>query len=392
MEAPVEAPVPHVPLLHIFSFLDAASLLRAGQVSKYWNRMADNESLWRWPGRWAAPQELRWKQLFLAHGRRELRMARARPQDFSYREARGRLGILKPMAYLTGNDPTQSGQRSILCSASTRRMLFAWDVQEVGDSAGDIHTLTVPGLEHLSRVHAFDHTVNHLHCSPNGKWVFAGATLQLMMPKVFAAQFLLRPQAGEDSRQWASLPLAFCSQACWARQRASRVTMMIQQSSFRRTGFSTFDLAARTAADGAAVVEAHQVASFMLPNRMERPFQMGVQDGAAIVLQSGSHLLLFSIQGTLLQRFDHHQRHICHLWTDALHVVTTAMDDFLHLYVWEEGGLGPRLRSCCHLEQRRADPTPSCFPSYSVCDNASVVCVVTRNRETSVLVMYSLPP
>ncbi|CAK6435939.1 unnamed protein product [Pipistrellus nathusii] len=365
------------------------------------------------------------------------------------------------MAYLTGSDPTQSGQRSILCSASTRRMLFAWDVQEgtmiwaspvqqttimylatlperglavtvdhqdtvkvwncreadalatrslpkpclsldafvvdggavamVGDSAGDIHTLTVPLLERVSRVHAFDHTVNHLRFSPNGKWVFAGATLQLMMPKVFAAQFLLRPQAGGDSRQWASLPLAFCSQACWARQRANRVTMMIQQSSFRRTGFSTFDLAARTAADGTAVVEAHRVASFMLPNRMERPFQMGVQDGTAIVLQSGSHLLLFSIQGTLLQRFDHHQRHICHLWTDALHVVTTAMDDFLHLYMWEEGP-APRLRSCCHLEQRRADPTPSCFPSQAACDNASVVCVVSRNRETSVLVMYSLPP
>ncbi|XP_054563978.1 F-box/WD repeat-containing protein 12 [Eptesicus fuscus] len=458
-------PLPEVPMLHVFSFLDAASLLRAGQVSKYWSKMADDEHLWRslcrsrWRGPWEAPQVPAWKQLFLAQARRELRMARARPQDFSYREATGSLGILGPLAYLSGSGPSLTGQKSILCSVSSRRMLYAWDVQEgsmiwsspaqraaikylatlpqrslaftvdqekavkvwncrdaeplatrsmpkrcfslepvltddspvlmVGDSEGDIHTLTVPQLDSVSLVHAFNYTVDHLHCSPNRKWVFAGGTHPHMMPKVFSAEGLLRP--GDGAPLCASLPSAFCSQACWALRCANRVTMMFRRALFRRTGFSTFDLAARSPAGG-TVVEAHQVASFMLPDGMESPFRMGVRDGTTIVFNSGCHLFLFSIHGGLLQRFDHHQDAICHLWMDSLHVLTASMDNYLHLYAWQEGGCGSRLRSCCHLEQRRADPTPSCYYSMALCDSASVVCVVSRSREASVLVMYSLTP
>ncbi|KAK1332725.1 hypothetical protein QTO34_007408 [Cnephaeus nilssonii] len=536
VEVQVQVPLPEVPMLHVFSFLDAASLLRAGQVSKpgvswpLWCPLADSRrhvavgpapltlgavlfherdngagvvltggsrspgsprvsqeapsrsdrlcprhgrgprpggresgggrvglaprTRWslcrsRWRGPWEAPQVPAWKQLFLAQARRELRMARARPQDFSYREATGSLGILGPLAYLSGGGPSLTGQKSILCSASSRRMLYAWDVQEgsmiwsspaqratikylatlpqrslaftvdqeetvkvwncrdaeplatrsmpkrcfslepvltddgpilmVGDSEGDIYTLTVPRLDSVSLVHAFNYTVDHLHCSPNRKWVFAGGSHPHMMPKVFSAEGLLRP--GDGAPLCASLPFAFCSQACWALRCANRVTMMFRRALFRRTGFSTFDLAARSPAGG-TVVEAHQVASFMLPDGMESPFRMGVRDGATIVFESGSHLFLFSIHGGLLQRFDHHQDPICHLWMvrapsscraqaptgaahpgsppqDSLHVLTTSMDNYLHLYAWEEGGGSSRLRSCCHLEQRRADPTPS---------------------------------
>ncbi|XP_045435593.1 F-box/WD repeat-containing protein 12 [Pipistrellus kuhlii] len=464
VEVEVQVPLPEVPMLHIFSFLDAASLLQAGQVSKYWNRMANEEHLWRslcrsrWPGSWEAPQECTWKQLFLAQGRRELRMLRAQPQDFSYREAPGGFGVQGPLAYLSGSDPSLTEQRSILCSGSSRCMLFAWDVQEgsliwsspaqwsavkflatlpkrslvvtvdeqntvkvwncrdsrllarrslprccyslellladrfpivmVGDSGGDIYVLTVPQLDILSLVPAFDYSVNHLYCSPNRKWVFAGGSHPHVMPKVFAAQCLLRPS--DTARLWVSLPFAFCSKASWALKCANRVTMMFRRALFRRTGFGTFDLSTRSPA-GRTVVTTQQVASFMLPDGMESPFRMGSWDGTRIVFESGAHLFVFSIHGHMLQRFDHHQDIICHLWMDSVHVLTTSLDNYLHLYMWEEEGQSPRLRSCCHLEQRRADPTPSCYSSMALCDSSSVVCLVTKSREDSILVMYSLP-
>lgn len=114
-------------------------------------------------------------------------------------------------------------------------------------------------------------------------------------------------------------------------------------------------------------MEAHGIASFLLPEWTEGPFRMGVRDRATIIFESGPHLFLFFIHGRLLQRFDHHQDAICSLGMDSLHVLTTAMDNHLHLYVWEEGGRGTRLQSCCHLEQRQADPTPSCYYSRAIC-------------------------
>lgn len=130
---------------------------------------------------------------------------------------------------------------------------------------------------------------------------------------------------------------------------------------------------------------AHQVASFLLPVHMESPIWMGVSDANMIIFESGSRLFLFTINGLLLQQFDDHQRSICNLWVvcmtllsdshfsdsdsgpltsgyplkDSLHVLTTSMDNYLHMYMWEEEGRYPYLRSCCHLEHRRDDSTPS---------------------------------
>lgn len=39
--------LPNVPLLKIFSYLDAYSLLQAAQVNKTWNIVADSDFLWR---------------------------------------------------------------------------------------------------------------------------------------------------------------------------------------------------------------------------------------------------------------------------------------------------------------------------------------------------------
>ncbi|XP_005865404.2 PREDICTED: F-box/WD repeat-containing protein 12-like [Myotis brandtii] len=166
---------------------------------------------------------------------------------------------------------------------------------------------------------------------------------------------------------------------------------MFRRGSCRRTGFSTFDLAEKSSG-GSTVMKARQIAAFMLPDEMEDPLRMGVPDRETIVFESGPYLFLYSIYGHLVHRFSHHQNTICSLWVDSLHVLTTSMDNYLHLYMWEEGGRDPGLLSCCHLEQRRADPRPSCYYSRAICDSASIVCVVSKTLEASVLVMYSLDP
>ncbi|XP_039693565.1 F-box/WD repeat-containing protein 12 [Pteropus medius] len=460
--------LPEVPLLKIFSFLDAFSLLQVCQVNKYWNKVAENDHLWRnlclekWSFCHFSYQCLgapTWKHFFLSQRKRERRMALAQPEDFLYREAAGNLGILEPMAYLSGSSLQMNGrEKSILCTVSSKRMLYAWDVQEgimiwsspvqrssirlletlpqmhlaftvdlegtvkvwncrdedalatltvpkacfsleafltkdgpflmVGNSEGDIYTLTVPELRSISKVNAFKYSVDLLHGSPNKRWVFASGAHQHILPKVFYAKCLLRPSEGKIPLS-VSLPFSSCCRASWAPKRYNRITLMFRRASFRKTGFTTFDLTIERIG-GETVIQAHQVASFLLPVHMESPIWMGVSDANMIIFESGSRLFLFTINGLLLQQFDDHQRSICNLWVDSLHVLTTSMDNYLHMYMWEEEGRYPYLRSCCHLEHRRDDSTPSCYVSKALCDNVSIVCVVSRSRESSILVMYSL--
>nr|XP_035935304.1 F-box/WD repeat-containing protein 12 [Halichoerus grypus] len=183
--------------------------------------------------------------------------------------------------------------------------------------------------------------------------------------------------------------VVFGFRACWAPRRTSRITVMYRRGSFKKTGFTTFELMAERTADRTDI-QAHQVATFLLPLHMESPIWMGVGDGNMIVFESGPSLFLFTISGHLLQRFEDHQRTIGSLWVDSVHVLTTSMDDSLHLYMWEEEGRYPYLRSCCHLERLGSDPAPSCYVSKAICDDMSIVCVVSRIRESSILVMYSL--
>eukprot|EP00071_Canis_lupus_P029496 XP_022263053.1 F-box/WD repeat-containing protein 12 [Canis lupus familiaris] len=494
----MEFQVPDVPLLKIFSFLDAFSLLQASQVNRCWNRVAENDHLWRnlCLKKWSFCNfsqclgSLTWKQFFLKQRKQEYRMALAKPEDFTFREASGNLGILGPMAYLSGNDHTVGGQeKSVICTVSSKHVLCTWDVQEgtmiwsspvqqssimhlatlpqmhlaftvdlegtvkvwncqdedalatlamprvcfsleicltndgpflmVGNSEGDIYTLTVPELRGVSKVNAFKYSVDLLHCSPDRKWIFASGTHQNILPMVFLTECLLKPSEG-NSPLCLSIPFSSCCRACWAPRKTSRVTVMYRRGSFKKTGFTTFDLMAKRTG-GRTDIQAHQVATFLLPVHMESPIWMGVGDGNMIVFESGPYLFLFTISGHLLQRFEDHQRTISNLWVDSVHILTTSMDDSLHLYMWEDEGRYPYLKSCCHLEHIGSDLAPSWFAknthifvgvkfsiinyvplstdfvfsvgsyvSKAICDNMSIVCVVSRIRESSILVMYSL--
>ncbi|XP_044905630.1 F-box/WD repeat-containing protein 12 isoform X1 [Felis catus] len=459
--------LPDLPTLKIFSFLDAFSLLQASQVNREWNRVAENDHLWRnlCLKKWSFCNFSKclgsqtWKQFFLKQTKQEYQMALAQPEDFIFKEATGNLGIIGPMAYLSGNGPTMGGQeKSIICTVSSKHVLYAWDVQEgtmiwsspvqqssithlatlpqmhlaftvdlegtvkvwncqdqdalatfpvsqacfslevcltkdgpflmVGNSEGDIYTLTVPELRGVSKVHAFKYTVDLLHCSPDKKWVFASGTHQNILPRVFFTECLLKPSEGKSPLSL-SIPFSSCCRACWAPRRTSRITLMYRRGSSKKTGFTTFDLMTERTG-GRTVIQAHQVATFLLPVHMESPIWMGASDGNMIVFESGPYLFLFTISGHQLQRFEDHQRTIGNLWADSLHVLTTSMDDSLHVYMWEEEGRYPYLKSCCHLEHIGSDLTPSCYVSKAICDNMSIVCVVSKNRESSILVMYSL--
>uniref|UniRef100_A0A8C8XG63 F-box and WD repeat domain containing 12 n=1 Tax=Panthera leo TaxID=9689 RepID=A0A8C8XG63_PANLE len=387
--------LPDLPTLKIFSFLDAFSLLQASQVNREWNRVAENDHLWRnlCLKKWSFCNFSKclgsqtWKQFFLKQTKQEYQMALAQPEDFIFKEATGNLGIRT--AYLSGNGPTMGGrEKSIICTVSSKHMLYAWDVQEVGNSEGDIYTLTVPELRGVSKVHAFKYTVDLLHCSPDKKWVFASGTHQNILPRVFFTECLLKPSEGKSPLSL-SIPFSSCCRACWAPRRTSRITLMYRRGSSKKTGFTTFDLMTERTG-GRTVIQAHQVATFLLPVHMESPIWMGASDGNMIVFESGPYLFLFTISGHQLQRFEDHQRTIGNLWADSLHVLTTSMDDSLHVYMWEEEGRYPYLKSCCHLEHIGSDLTPSCYVSKAICDNVSIVCVVSKNRESSILVMYSL--
>ncbi|XP_039084000.1 F-box/WD repeat-containing protein 12 [Hyaena hyaena] len=459
--------LPDLPMFKIFSFLDAFSLLQASQVNREWNRAAENHHLWRnlCLKKWSFCNfstclgSQTWKQFFLKQTKLEYRMALAKPEDFVFKEATGNLGILGPIAYLSGNGPTMDGQeRSVICTVSSKHMLYAWDVQEgttiwsspvqqssikhlatlphlhlavtvdlegtvkvwncqdrdalaafpiskacfslevcltkdgpflmVGNSEGDIYTLTVPELRCVSKVHAFKYNVDLLCCSPDKKWIFASGTHQNILPRVFFAECLLKPSEGKSPLSL-SIPFSSCCRACWAPRRTSRVTLMYRRGSFKKTGFTTFDLMTEKTGDR-TVIQAHQIATFLLPLHMESPIWMEASDGNMIIFESGPYLFLFTISGHQLQRFEDHQRTIGNVWADSLHVLTTSMDDSLHVYMWEEEGRYPYLKSCCHLEHIGSNLAPSCYVSKAVCDNMSIVCVVSKSRESSSLVMYSL--
>ncbi|XP_054555135.1 F-box/WD repeat-containing protein 12 isoform X2 [Talpa occidentalis] len=454
----MEIQLPEVPLLRIFSFLDVYSLLQVSQVNRYWNEVAATDSLWRnlclrkWRFcnfSYQCQGTKTWKQFFLTQTMQERRMALAQPEDFNCKEAKGDLGILGPMAYLSGSGHTMDGQeKSVICTVSSKRMLYAWDVQNgtmiwsspvqksrimnlttlpqmhlaftadlegtikvwncqyedalaaldmpranfsleacltkygpflmVANAEGDIYTLTVPELRSVSKVNAFKYSVDFLHFSPDKNWLFACGTYQNILPRVFFTKCLLRPS--EDYAPLSlSLPLSSCCRACWAPRRPNRITLMFRRDSFKKTGFTTFDLTAVKNGDS-IVLQAH----------MENPIWMGVSDGNMIAFESGPYLLLFTINGLMLQQFENHQGTIGYLWADSVHVLTTSMDDSLHIYMWEEEGRYPYLKSCCHLAQKQNDKTPSCYVSKAICDNVSIVCIVSRIRGSSILVMYSL--
>ncbi|XP_030666037.1 F-box/WD repeat-containing protein 12 isoform X2 [Nomascus leucogenys] len=392
----MEIQLPDLALKRIFSFLDLFGLLQASQVNKHWNRIADSDYLWRslslqrWDCSNFTDQHLgthTWKQFFLHQRRKELRLALAQPHNFIYKVTKN-IAFEMELAYLSGNSLTMDEQeKSIICSVSPKQELCAWDVQEVGDDAGDIYTFTLPGLRDVSKVTAFQYGIVLLHCSPDKKWVFACGTYTRTLPQVFLTESLLRPSEGNVPLS-TFLPHKLCVSACWTPKVKNRITLMSQSRTGKKTEFITFDLTTKKTG-GQTVIQACEIASFQVAAHLQCPIWMGASDGYMIVFTSGPYLLLFSITGFLLQRFEDHQAAINNFWVDPCYVLTTS-ENSVHVYMWEEGGRHPYLRSCYHLENTWHDHTTDSCISRVMCDNASIVLRVRKASDSSILVMYSL--
>uniref|UniRef100_A0A2I2ZJD5 F-box and WD repeat domain containing 12 n=1 Tax=Gorilla gorilla gorilla TaxID=9595 RepID=A0A2I2ZJD5_GORGO len=392
----MEIRLPDLALKRIFSFLDLFGLLQVSQVNKHWNRIADSDYLWRslslqrWDCSNFTNQHLgthTWKQFFLHQRRKELQLALAQPHNFVYKVTKN-IAFETELAYLSGNRLTVDEQeKSIICSVSPKQELCAWDVQEVGDAAGDIYTFTLPGLRDISKVTAFQYGIVLLHCSPDKKWVFACGTYSRTLPQVFLTESLLRPSEGSAPLS-TFLPHKLCASACWTPKVKNRITLMSQSSTGKKTEFITFDITTKKTG-GQTVIQAYEIASFQVAAHLKCPIWMGASDGYMIVFTSGPYLLLFSITGFLLQRFEDHQAAINNFWVDPCYVLTTS-ENSVHVYMWEEGGRHPYLRSCCHLENTWHDHTTDSCISSVMCDNASIVLTVTKVSDSSILVMYSL--
>nr|XP_011737508.1 F-box/WD repeat-containing protein 12 isoform X1 [Macaca nemestrina] len=256
----------------------------------------------------------------------------------------------------------------------------------VGDAAGNIYTFTLPGLRDVSKVTASQYGIVFLHCSPDKKWIFACGTYRRTLPQVFLTESLLRPSEGSAPLS-TSLPHKLCVSACWTPKVKNRLTLMSQSNPEKKTEFVTFDLTTKRTG-GQTVIQVHKIASFQLAAHLESPVWMGANDGYTSVFTNGPYLLLFSITGFLLQRFEDHQAAIDNFWVDPRYVLTRSTNS-VHVYMWEEGGRHPYLRSCYRLENIWHDPTTDDCISSVMCDNASIVLTVTVS-EYSMLVMYSL--
>ncbi|XP_021583084.2 F-box/WD repeat-containing protein 12 [Ictidomys tridecemlineatus] len=157
----MEIELPDVPLVKIFSYLYALSLLQASQESKTGKALRAGivrMCLKKWHFCSFTYEHLgtqTWKQLFLHETKQEHWMACAQPEDFIYKEAAENLGILGPVAYVSGSRFTLDEQgKSIICIVSSMFKLYTWDVQE-GTMiwSSPVQQFNITNLETLPQMH-----------------------------------------------------------------------------------------------------------------------------------------------------------------------------------------------------------------------------------------------
>lgn len=256
----------------------------------------------------------------------------------------------------------------------------------VGDGKGSIHTLTLPELKTICQVKVFNYSVDILKLSPNKKWIFACGIHRTVLPMVLSSENLQIPTEREIP------PLLYfkispCIEAFWAPTKPNRIILMCQKYSVRTIGFVTLDIKTEMSGNK-RVIQADQIASFLLPANMGLHCNMGVYNENMIVVENGPVLNVYTIDGVLQQQFNHHQGRIVRIWTDSVHIITLSLDNSLHLYMWDERSHSPLLRSCCHLKIA-PEGCKQKGPFIVQCDDVSIVSV-TSDINSSRLVTYCL--
>ncbi|XP_036276004.1 F-box/WD repeat-containing protein 12 [Pipistrellus kuhlii] len=285
---------------------------------------------------------------------------------------------------------SESGRESAsFCLPTPSSALEASDHPEgpfllVACADGTLCTLTVPGLQLLSRVSVFPNQPASLLCSPDCQWVFTLAEDSDLSPKVFHSQSLLCPPEDEPPVSTA-LPIGLTSRACWAPEEAARLAVMHRDDNSVQWVVTTYELGAKKCRDAMNIL-VQQVTSFILPDTMMPPHLMKGHGSQVVLLVSGSELVLFTMHGLRLAAFQDHQKPITALYVDQSRVITSSFDLSLRVYLWKKENKLPALKSCCYLlggSHRWA----SGFTQVES-DSMSIVGVEARNTGTSILRSY----
>ncbi|EDL09039.1 F-box and WD-40 domain protein 27 isoform 1 [Mus musculus] len=137
----METHLPSLPLMKIFSYLDAYSLLQVAQVNKNWNALASSDVLWRklCQKRWLfcdmvtlqLQDKETWKQFFVYRTWQEHSKTRANPRDFTYKEIPLQYGPCGYACYISGCGITRKGQdKSVVCMVNSKNTISTWDVHK----------------------------------------------------------------------------------------------------------------------------------------------------------------------------------------------------------------------------------------------------------------------
>ncbi|XP_069873752.1 F-box/WD repeat-containing protein 12 isoform X4 [Dipodomys merriami] len=341
---------------------------------------------WRYSSSLCEPRNLTWKKFFLERTKQERQLESATAIDFNYQRITKPSGSFTNVAYLSGSGLTMSGEgKSVIC-AGADLSLYAFDVQQINDYRGNMMVFTLPELQLLCEFKVFPYTASLLLGSPDKKWIFICKNHPHLFPKIFSSECLMKTPRG-SSPVYFSVPFASSIQAGWNPRRENRITVLYRAGSTggKTAGFVTFDVT-KEMAGGSTVILGRQIAHFLLPGNMKNPRWMGVSENDVVVFGSGNCLQLFSIYGNKLLHFDH-TSYVSQLLVDSVRVIACVCGA-LHLYLWEEAGHAPYLKSCCVLRFQEKEFS-TIFSSHLACDNVSMVCSFFET-EGSVLVLFAL--
>ncbi|XP_038627986.1 F-box/WD repeat-containing protein 12 [Tachyglossus aculeatus] len=257
-------------------------------------------------------------------------------------------GTIKVWNGETGAEQASFSTQSSSCTLATY-MANDSPFLTAATAGGTLYTLTVPHLNEVSRVTASQSSnVNLLLCSTNMKWIVTGSIVNLDSPtKVFHTDSLTSPC--EDNLPLSTcLPIMNCAAASWAPSEEARITIMHGDGWAGHMSITTFDIITKKS-KYKMEIQAHEVASCMLPETTARSSLLKSHGADMILLGTGCELKLFSIFGTQLAVFQDHQRTISSIWVDPFRVITASWDLSLRVYMWKREGNITVLKSCYHL-------------------------------------------
>ncbi|XP_043857295.1 F-box/WD repeat-containing protein 12 [Dromiciops gliroides] len=253
----------------------------------------------------------------------------------------------------------------------------------VAVTEGMLYTLTVPCLEEVSRVTAFQNCpMDLLSCSPDKNWMLAGST---KTPHVLVFRTDSLTSSSEDQPLSNSLPVGEFQNASWAPKEAARLIVLHEDGRTGGLSVTTFDMTSKQSKYKVEIL-AQQVASFILPKFLRTPNILESHGTDIILLGCGSELTIFSITGNFLAAFQDHHQTITSIWVDSFRVVTSSQDLSLRVYTWKREKNTVVLKSCYHL-LGGSHRWSSGFTDVA-CDNMSIVAVESRKCGKSILRAY----